>query len=77
MYTCGTYMRMWELQPKKWCYGLIAFDKRVTFGFDAHIHCLVHVPMLLYLHVGSRITITQVHTQTMQQTQEQGSGRAH
>ena len=26
----------------------------------------MHVRMLLYLHVGSRITITQAHTQTMQ-----------
>ena len=31
-------------------------------------HCLVHVHMLHYLRVGLRITITQSHTHTMQQT---------
>ena len=48
-------------------YSLIAFNKRV-FGFNASGHCLVHVRMLHYLHVGSRITITQSHAHTMQQT---------
>ena len=42
--------------------------REYLFGFKAHVHCLVHVRMLLYLCVGSRITITQAHTQIMQQT---------
>ena len=49
-------------------YSLIAFDERVTFCFNASDHCLVCVRMLKYLRVGSRITITQSHTHTMQQT---------
>ena len=52
-------------------YSLIAFDERVTFwlqAFNASGHCLVHVRMLYYLRVGLRITITQSHTHTMQQT---------
>ena len=49
-------------------YTLIAFDERVTFGFNAPGHCPVRVHMLLYLRVGSRATIVQARTQTMQQT---------
>ena len=39
-----------EFQPNvtvKGMYSLIAFDERVTFGFNAHVHCLVRVRMLL------------------------------
>ena len=49
-------------------YSLIAFDERVTFGFNASGHCLVRVRMLHYLHIGLRITITQSHKHTIQQT---------
>ena len=49
-------------------YSLIAFAERVTFWLIASGHCLVRVRMLHYLHVGLRITITQSHTHSMQQT---------
>ena len=50
-------------------YSLIAFDERVTFWLQ-HIWSLpcVCVRMVHYLHVGLRITITQLHTYTIQQT---------
>ena len=38
------------------------------FGFNASGHCLVRVCILNYLRVGLRITITQSHMHTMQQT---------
>ena len=41
--------------------------RELLFGFNAFGHCLVHVRMLHYLRVGSRITITQLHMHTMQQ----------
>ena len=48
-------------------YSLIAFDERVTFWLQ-RVQSLVRVCMLHYLRVGSRITITQSHKHTMQQT---------
>ena len=45
-------------------YGLIAFNKRVTFWLQ-HASTALCMHMLLYLRVGSCITITQAHTQTM------------
>ena len=32
-------------------YSLIAFDKRVTFGFNASGHCLVHMHLWHYFHM--------------------------
>ena len=49
-------------------YSLIAFDERVTFWLQRVPSLLWRVRMLHYLRVGSRITITQSHTHTMQQT---------
>ena len=52
-------------------YSLIAFDERVTFWFQRvrSLPCAtVRVRMLHYLRVGLRITITQSHTHSMQQT---------
>ena len=48
--------------------SLIAFDERVTFWLNAHVNCLVRVQMLLYLRLGSHITITRAHTQAVQKT---------
>ena len=42
---------LWKRQ--KYYYSLIAFDERVTFGFNASGHCFVRVRMLHYLRVGS------------------------
>ena len=42
------------------CYTSIAFDERVTFGFNVSGHYLVRVRILHYLHVGS---MQQTHTQ--------------
>ena len=42
--------------------------REYLFGFNGSGHCLVRVGMLHYLRVGLRITITQSHTHTMQQT---------
>ena len=58
-------------------YSLIIFDERVIFGFNAHVHCLTRVRMLLYLRVGLRITITLAHTQMMQQTRTHKAVAGH
>ena len=53
---------------KKGVYSLIAFHERVTFWLQRVRSLPFAVRMLHYLHVGLRITITQSHTHTMQQT---------
>ena len=51
-------LRPIAILPKPRCclvnssYSLIAFDERVTFGFNMSVHCLVRVHILHYLRVG-------------------------
>ena len=59
------------------CYTSIAFDERVTFGFNASSHYLVQVRKLHYLCVGSCKIITQSHTHTMQQTYRHKAVTSH
>ena len=50
-------------------YTLIAFNERVTLlASTRRVSGFVHVRMLHYLRLYSRITITQLHTHPMQQT---------
>ena len=49
-------------------YTPIAFDERVTFGFNAPGHCLVRVRLLHCMRVQLRNGITQAYAQIMQHT---------
>ena len=49
-------------------YTPIAFDERVTFGFNAPDHCLVHVRLQHCMRVRLHNGYTQAYAQIMQHT---------